>query len=161
MESHAVHEVEVSERDIDRVEKAIKSSTPIESVFPRLRTLTTSTTGAGLDIRVHFTKKAGAAVHFVDGDDPTQAAAVRELDLQKKFHLSATDLAKRLGLSANKATFLRRHSGAEDAHCKHVFEFGSQIIPRYSENAVQKMKNVLSQASIEVLWANRNAPEVQ
>ena len=160
MESHAVQEVEVSERDIDRVEKAIKSRTPIESVFPRLRTLDTTTTGSGLEIRVQFTRKTGAPVRFVDGDDPTQAAAVRELDLQKKFHLSATDLAKRLDLSPNKATFLRRYAEAEDHRCRHVFEFGSTKIPRYSENAVQKMRDALSGTSIEALWAERSVGKV-
>jgi hypothetical protein len=35
---------------------------------------------------------------FVGGDDPAGAAAVREIDLQKKFHLRATALAQSLGL---------------------------------------------------------------
>jgi hypothetical protein len=157
MESHVVDEVEVSERDIDRVEKAIKAKTPIESVFPRLRTLATNTTGEGFEVRVHFTKKEGAAVHFVSGDDPTQTAAVRELDLQKKFHMSATDLAKRIGLTPNKATFLRRLVEAEDPQCLHIFEFGSQRIPRYLDNAFRKMRSALDLKSIDALWADRKA----
>jgi hypothetical protein len=156
MESHVVDEVAVSERDIDRVEKAIKGQTPIEGVFPRLRTLATNATGEGFEVRVHFTKKEGAPVQFVRGDDPVQAAAVREIDLQKRFHWSASALATKLGLTGPKATYLRKKVGAEDAQCLHFFEFGSQKIPRYSDNALTRMKEALAQKPIEEWWAERN-----
>lgn len=95
MESIAVEEVEVSERDIDRVERAVRGGQNINDVFPRLSTVGTRTDGEGVNLIVHFTKKEGAPVRYIGGDDPADAAAVRELDLQKKFYLGAADLAKK------------------------------------------------------------------
>jgi hypothetical protein len=154
MESHVVEEVKVSEKDIDRIEKAIRQKKPIADVFPRLGTIATTTSGEGIEIKVHFTKKQGAPVRFVSGDDPEQAAAVRELDLQKKFHMQASQLAQKVGLTGPKAAALRRHLGIDgDKDSTHVFEFGSQKIRCYSDNALRKMKDSLKVESIDDIWA--------
>ena len=64
-------------------------------------------------------------VHFVPADDPAESAAVREVDLQRKFHGTATELAKKLNLTNPKATALRRHLGVDnDPDCVHEFHFG-------------------------------------
>jgi len=81
-------------------------------VFPRLATVGTTTQGEGVNLVVHFTKKQGAPVHYVGGDDP--AAAVREVDLRKKFHLQRNELATKIGLSPPKAKVLRAHLGIDD-----------------------------------------------
>lgn len=85
--------------------------------------------GEGANLVVHFTKKEGAPVRYIGGDNPADAAAVRELDLQKKFHLGASELTGKIGLTQPKARALRTHPGIdEDAACHHVFEFGSPRI---------------------------------
>lgn len=61
MESHIVEEVEVSEKDIDRIERAIKAGKNFEEVFPRLTALGTHIEGEGIEVKVHFTKKARCA----------------------------------------------------------------------------------------------------
>ena len=82
-----VHEgVEVSENDVNRIEKAIRDGQNFTHVFPRLNTITAAIDGEGPTITVHFSKKQGAAVRYVGGDDPEGAAAVREVDLLRKFH---------------------------------------------------------------------------
>lgn len=89
----------------------------------------------------------------------TARAAVREIDLRKKFHLQATTLADKVGLTPPKAKVLRVHLGIdEDPSCIHVFEFGSQKIPCFSDNAVAKMKAALAEVDINELWANRKNP---
>lgn len=156
MEAIAVEEVDISERDIDRIEKAIKSGKEFVDVFPRLASVGTTTEGEGINITVHFTKKQGAPVRYIGGDDPAHAAAVRELDLQKKFHFSATDLADKLSLTIPKASLLRKTLAIDnDATCTHVFVFASQSIPRFSDNAYRKMKGWLGENDIEELWRNR------
>jgi|SRR5579863_1929267 len=79
MEAIVADEVEISERDIDRVERAIKANTEFLDVFPRLATVGTDTNNEGINLVVHFTKKQGAPVRYVGGDDPADAAAVREV----------------------------------------------------------------------------------
>jgi hypothetical protein len=103
MESHVAEEIERSEADIDRVEKAVRSGKIRTDVFPRLGTLATQFSGEGTTITVRFAKNEGAPVRFIAADDPTEAAATREVDLQKRFHLSPTRLAKPLKLTPPKS----------------------------------------------------------
>jgi hypothetical protein len=97
-------------------------------------------------------------VHFVPADDPSESAAVREVDLQRKYHLAPFDLADRLGLTRPRATALRRHLGIDDDDdCLHVFSFGSQKHPRYSDNALRRMQTALASVDMEEVWA-RHGP---
>ena len=114
--------------------------------------------GDGIEVKVHFTKKQGAPVRFIGADDPEEEAAVREVDLRKKYHLSATELAKAVGLTPPKAAALRAHLGLEgDASCTHTFDFGKSRFRCYSDNAVRNMKEALKQISIEEVWRARRS----
>lgn len=145
MEAHVSEEVAVSKRDLDRIEEAIRNDAPLEQVFPRLMALTTRTEGEGPTIRVRFVKSEDApAVRFVSGDDPEGAAAIREVDLQKKYHWSPSQLSKKLGLSVNKARSVRDYLSIDnDPANVHVFVFGSQKHPRYSDNALRVLREAI------------------
>lgn len=148
MESHVADGVDMSEADIDRVEKAVRAGKHRDDVFPRLSGLETQVGGEGATITVRWAKKDGdgAPVRFVAADDPTDAAAVREVDLQKKYHLSPTQLAKHLKLTLPKSLALRRRLGIDvDAGCVHVFTFGSQKHPRFSDAALSRMRQALDE----------------
>lgn len=153
LESHVADEVAVSEKDITRIEKAIRSGKGASDVFPRLSIVTTETAGEGMSVMVHFTKKQGAPVRYVTGDDPDEAGAVRQLDLQKRFHMQAVDLCKRVGLSQPKAAALRQHLAIDDdKQCTHTFEFGKTKIRSYSDNAVRRMNEALEVESMDDIW---------
>ena len=79
--------VEVSDRDFDRIEKAIKAGTQVDEVFPRSIALKSSIIGEGPIL----SKREGATVRYVSGDDPDAAGAILGVDFLKKYHLS-TDL---------------------------------------------------------------------
>jgi hypothetical protein len=155
LEGHAADDVRVSERDVNRIVTGVRAGKGVEDVFPRLRSVATTTTGSGANVTVRFVKKGGAPVTYVAADDPAQAAAVREVDLQRKYHRSANELADAVGLKRNKATALRRYLGIDDdKNCRHVFEFGSQKIVRYSDNAYRRMKEALdSGVDMDDVWA--------
>lgn len=157
MEAHVSEEVAVSKRDLDRIEEAIKGDTPVEQVFPRLMTLATNIEGDGPTIRVRFTRAADApAVRFVSGDDPEGAAAIRDVDLQKKYHWSPSALAEKLGLTIGKAKAIRDFLRIdEDQANVMVFEFGSQKHPRYSDNALRVIREAVTPELIEEAWQAR------
>ncbi|APP02136.1 hypothetical protein TB9_18280 [Xanthomonas perforans] len=146
MEAHVSEKVAVSKRDLYRIEEAIKEGTPLDQVFPRLMTLATNIEGEGPTIRVRFTKATGApAVRFVSGDDPEGAAAIREIDLQKKYHWSRSELAKKLGLPTKKVKAIRDHLRIdENSAYVMFFEFGAQKHPRYSDNALRALQAAIS-----------------
>ncbi|WP_198289557.1 hypothetical protein [Paracoccus sp. N5] len=157
MEAHVSEEVAVSKRDLDRIEEAIKDDTPVEQVFPRLMTLATNIEGDGPTIRVRITRAADApAVRFVSGDDPEGAAAIRDVDLQKKYHWSPSALAGKLGLTINKAKAVRDFLRIdEDQANVMVFEFGSQKHPRYSDNALRVLREAITPELVEEAWQAR------
>ena len=152
MEAHVTEGVEVSKKDVDRVERAVKGGKPRSVVFPRLSTLGTEVAGAGITVSVRFTKKEGTPVTFVPVDDPN-AAAVRQVDLQRTYHMPATELAKKLGITGPRAFALRhRLKIDDDPKCRHDFTFGKSTFTAYSDNAYTKMKAALDELDMDDVW---------
>lgn len=158
MEAHVAEDVLVTERDVNRVEKAIKAGRSRSAVFPRLRSVGTTVEGSGVTITVRFAKKQGVPVQFVPADDPREVAAVREVDLQRKYYMSPRDLAQRLGLTPPRGLALRRHLGIDNNEDDvHVFVFDSQRHSRYSDNAMRRMLDALEEVDMDEVWA-RHGP---
>jgi hypothetical protein len=154
MEAHVADDAAVSNTDVRRVVKGIRDGKSRAQVFPKLGEVAASVAGEGLSVEVRFVKKGGLPVQLVT--DPDQdVAAVREVDLQKKYHRSATDLAKAVGLTLPKAAALRRHLGIDaDSACVHTFAFKSQKLTYYSDNAFTKMRGALGDGvDMDAIWS--------
>ncbi len=162
LEGHAVEDVELSEADVDRVEQAIRTGAERTDVFPRLTGLSSRSSGLEVTIKVLPSKREGVPVRLIGADDPRDAAAVRELDLQKKFCFTRTDLATHLGLSAPRTTALRGELRIDgDPECHHEFEFGHTTHHCYSDAALQKMRRALEQGiDMDDVW-QRNRPRAR
>jgi hypothetical protein len=153
MEAHVAEGVVVSKKDVNRVQRGIREGKPREQVFPRLSQLGTDISGEGVQVTVRFSKKEGAPVRLVGPDEHVEAAAVREVDLQRKYHWSATELAEKVGLSLPKSIALRRYLGIDDdPTCRHVFVFGSLRLPRFSDNAFTRMRDTLTSVDMNEVW---------
>jgi hypothetical protein len=156
MEAHVEPETRVSSKDVDRVEKGIRSGDTRDKVFPRLSDVATAVDGAGITVTVHFTKKDGAPIHYA-ADDSTPAAAVRQIDLQNKYHWSPAELASAVGLSSSRAVALRRHLRIDDDEsCRHDFQFGSTRHRQYSDNARTKMREAVRDLDMDAIWKAHN-----
>ena len=124
MEAHVTEDVLVTEKDVNRIERAIKADKPLHDVFPRLEGIGAVVEGAGVNVTVRFSKREGVPVRFVSADDPREAAAVREIDLERKYHISASELAERLDLTPPRAVALRRYLAIDESeNYRHVFVF--------------------------------------
>ena len=153
MEAHVADNVIVSKKDVDRVEKAIRQGKNRAEVFPRLEELGTDVAGEGVTVTVRFVKRGGLPVRYVGSDDPGAAAAVREVDLQLKYHRTASNLAQTLGLTPPRATALRRALEIdEDPSCVHDFPFGKMTHRMYSDNTFTKMRDALERLDMDDVW---------
>lgn len=151
LEGHVSEDVAISEKDVNRVERAMKAGKSREEVFPRLADLTTAVGGAGVDVTVRISKKEGAPVRYIGADDPTEAAAVREIDLQRKYHMSRSDLSRLCGLSPAAAKRLRERLGIDERpDCCHVFEHGQSRFPSFSDNALHAMRAAVAESAQKV-----------
>ncbi len=152
MEAHVTPDTQVSNSDVERVVNGIRRGDPRAAVFPRLEDIGTAVDGNGITITVHFTQKQGAPVRYV-ADESAPAAAIRQIDLQRKFHRSATELAEALRLTRVRSRALREHLGIDsDDTCRYDFVFGSQRHPRYSDNAYTKMREATRSLDMEAVW---------
>lgn len=156
LESHVGEESKVSQKDVDRVQKGIREGQPVGQVFPKLVMLRTEAGGVGTELVVRMSKKEGAPVHYVS-DESAPAAAIREVDLQKKFHLRASDLAKKVLLTGPRCVALRRHLALdEDGKVSHTFKFGSQNHLLFSDHAVTLLREALEVVDMEAIWASHS-----
>ncbi len=153
MEAHVDPDAQVSVSDVNRVEKGVKAGKTRDQVFPRLGEIGAAVSGQGLDVQVRFVKQGGVPVRLVK-DDAVDAAAFREVDLQKKYHRTPTELANAVGITTARATALRAHLGIDDDDdCRHVFVFGSQRHTRYSDNAFTRMRDAAASLDMAAVWA--------
>jgi hypothetical protein len=153
MEAHVVEGVQVSRKDVARVQRAIVAGKPRAQVFPRLTVVGTEVGGDGIEVTVRFSKTKGAPVRLVGADDDAEVAAIREVDLQRKYHWAPLELAAKLKLTGPRALALRRHLEIDDdPACRYVFVFGSQKHARYSDNALTRMRDALDEVDMDEVW---------
>ena len=153
MEAHVVDEVEINEADVSRVEKAVKSGKEWSVAFPRLAQIVTQFEGDGLAVVVRISKTEGAPVRLIAADDPSEAAAIREVDLQKRFRYSPTELAEQLKVKMHHAASLKAHFGIDaDQQCMREFVFGSQKHKRYSDTAIERLRDALPTVNVEEIY---------
>lgn len=146
LEGHVADEVDVSERDVNRVERGVREGKSRDDVFPRLHGLGTEIEGSGLTVRVRITRQPDAPpVRLVGQDEPVEAAAIREVDLQNTFKHSPKPLADKLKIDTGRAKALRWELGIEDdPTCRHDFVFGRMKLPMYSDRALERMRDAIA-----------------
>ena len=154
MEAQVDPDAEVSDADVRRVVRGIQAGKSRASVFPRLSDVATSVEGSGVSVEVRFVKKEGVPVRLVKDDEQVDAAAIRLVPLQKKYHWGPFELADKLGLSRPRATALRTHLGIDsDPDCTYTFTFGTQKHVRYSDNAYTRMRDAIdSGIDVDAAW---------
>jgi Glycine cleavage system P-protein len=142
LEGHVAEQVGVSERDVTRVERDVRAGHARDQVFPRLRGLGTEVQGTGLSVKVRFTRNQDAPpVRFVEANETLQAGAIREVDLQNTYKHGAQALADKLRIGTGRAKALRWHLGIDgDPACRHDFVFDRTTRRRYSDIALEKMR---------------------
>ena len=142
LEGHVAEQVGVSERDVTRVERDVRAGHARDQVFPRLRGLGTEVQGTGLSVKVRFTRNQDAPpVRFVEANETLQAGAIREVDLQNTYKHGAQALADKLRIGTGRAKALRWHLGIDgDPVCRHDFVFDRTTRRRYSDIALEKMR---------------------
>jgi hypothetical protein len=154
MEAHVREDGLLSEKDVDRVERAIRAGGERAQVFPRLSEIGTSVAGEGVQVQVRFVKNGGAPVQLVAGGEDVAAGAIRQVDLQKKYHWSRAGLAEKLGIDSGRCKGLRWYLNIEgDDDCRHDFVFGSQIHRQYSDNAYARIRDAVAGGlDVEVVY---------
>lgn len=158
MEAHNEPDTKVSDTDVSRVEKGIRAGKERDQVFPRLSNVGATISGDGPEVQVRMVKKGGLPVTYVPNGSGTDVAAIRTVDLQKKYHRTAWDLAADAGLTRPRPTALRAHLGIDaDPNLTHSFHFGSQRHIGFSDQALVLMRQGVETLDMEAIWLSHRA----
>jgi hypothetical protein len=77
--------------------------------------------------------------------EAAESTALRDIDLQRTFKHGPKALAERLGIDTGRAKALRWHLGIDrDPACRHDFVFGRMKVPRYSDRAIERMREAIA-----------------
>ncbi|QZN99606.1 hypothetical protein [Chenggangzhangella methanolivorans] len=141
---------------MDRVEKAVREGKNIGVVFPRLATVQMNKSGEGPTVKVRFMKKEGAPVRIAAGDDPSEAGAIREVDMLNRYPYTATQLARRVRLTPNRSFAVRAHLALDaDDDCSREFVLSDKQKPRrFSDKAVRRVREAIDGGlDLDAVWA--------
>ena len=138
MESHVAEGVDISEADIDRVEKAISGGKfRGATCFPGWVLSRHSNIGNRGDHQRPLHEKSWRRCRRCASLLPTTRQRRRRSGrstFKSRFHLSATQLAKGMKLTPPKSHALRQKLGIDaDPQCMHTFTFGKSKARDFSE----------------------------
>ena len=152
MEAHSDPDTLVSDKDVTRVVKGITEGKSRYQVFPKLSGVSANLSGEGVELEVRFVRTGGVPVTYVS--DGADASAVRVVDLQKKYYLTASELATKLGVTPPRATAVRRHVGADtNPDMSNTFRMGKVRYLGYSDNAYTAMLAAERDLDMVEIWA--------
>ena len=158
LEAHNEGDTKVSDTDVSRVEKGIRGGKDRDQVFPRLKNVGATISGDGPEVQVRMVKRGGLPVTYVPDGSGADVAAIRTVDLQKKYHRSATELAAAVGLTLPRARALRAHLGIDaDPNVMHTFYFGSQRHIGFSDHALALMNEAKATLDMNAIWLSHRA----
>jgi hypothetical protein len=146
--------IQPSDQSLAELVAQTRQSPDWKTLFPGVASLQVTTEGSGPSIAFRITKKEGIPVYLVPEGTPGAATVavkrVAELDF---FSLGRDDLAAKVGLSGPKTTAVIRFAKIQDDEaCFKEFMVGRTKLPRYSQKAIERIREALATTCIEEVW---------
>ncbi|HEV2314653.1 MAG TPA: DUF3644 domain-containing protein [Candidatus Acidoferrales bacterium] len=127
-----------------------------EDVFSGAASITLTKNGAGHAISLRITKKEGIPVQLVpEGTPGASVVAVKRVNELGFYNMGRDQLAMQLGLSGVKASAaIWRFDVQKDPECFLEVKIGKTVFKRYSQRAIERIREGLATKSIEAVWAD-------
>lgn len=135
--------------EVDRAAHRLKEGRAWRDVMPNLAALTLDASGTGQTYSVRLAKSKDApAVKFAETEDEAEnAAIIRQVDNEHRYPFGLKDLAKMYGLTAPQTTaFVWQMGLKSDESCCHTFQHGQSRFPRYSHEALSRIREAAAKA---------------
>lgn len=119
--------------------------------------ITADGTGPGLSLRL--SKKEGIPIQLVaEGTPGASVVAVKRVDELGFYNLGAKQLASKVGLTMPKAVAVVDHLRLRDQpNCYKEFKIGKTLHKRYSQQAIDAVREALREQSADEIWRKRGA----
>ena len=144
-----------SDRELAKVCERLADGARWSSVFPGVASINFAAEFDGPTLNLRLTKNEGTPVKLLkEGEGTGAVVAVRRVNELDYYSLSATQLAKNVGLTPPKSRAVVDHLGLrKDPECFKEIKIGGVTHARYSPQAIKKMKDALSAEFIDDIWA--------
>ncbi len=151
------NESQPSDTELKALAKRLSKATNWGQLFPSVSTLSFTQNGYGPSLDLRITKSEGVPVTVVpEGTPGAGVVAIKRVNELDFYNLGRDQLAKKLGLTGPKTTAAVKHFGIkEDPECFKHLKVGNVPFDRYSQKAIEKIKEGLKTKTIEEIWNER------
>jgi hypothetical protein len=151
------NESQPSDTELKALAKRLSKATNWGQLFPSVSTLSFTQNGYGPSLDLRITKSEGVPVTVVpEGTPGAGVVAIKRVNELDFYNLGRDQLAKKLGLTGPKTTAAVKHFGIkEDPECFKHLKVGNVPFDRYSQKAIEKIKEGLKTKTIDEIWNER------
>jgi hypothetical protein len=130
-----------------------------QELFPGVASINLTAQGEGPSVALRFTKGEGVAIHTVPEGTPGATVVgikrVNELDF---YNLGPDELARHVALTGPKTTAMIWHLKLkEQTDCFRRIRIGKSQFDRYSQKAIDRIKDALQTVDIDDVWRRYRA----
>jgi hypothetical protein len=145
--------------DLRRLGAEVLSGKGLADVFPGIAAITFTTDGEGPRLNLRITKKEGVPIVLVqEGTPGASVVAVKRVDELGYYNLGHKQLARSVDLTEPKTTAAVHVLGMKsDPDCYKEFVIGKSRFGRYSQKAVDKIKDILKSRNSDEIWQEYRA----
>jgi hypothetical protein len=143
-----------STSDLRSISGRIRKGEKWQALFPGVASLDITTSGGGPKLCLRFTKKEGIPIRVVgEGEGEGLAVAIKRVNELDFYSLGLMLLARHLKISAPRALALAKYLGIQNEEdCYKVIRIGSQVWKRYSQKALERMREELPKVDMAEVW---------
>src|SRR5690606_12539905 len=151
------NESQPSDTELKALAKRLSKATNWGQLFPSVSTLSFIQNGYGPSLNLIITKSEGVPVTVVpEGTPGAGVVAIKRVNELDFYNLGRDQLAKKLSLTGPKTTAAVKHFAIkEDPECFKHLKVGNVPFDRYSQKAIEKIKEGLKTNTIEEIWNER------
>jgi len=143
-----------SQSDLNKISNEIKKGFSWDKIFPGVASINITSQGYGPSFDLRISKKEGIPIVLVPAGTPgASVVAIKRVDDLGFYNLGRDQLAQQVGLSGPKTTAIIRHLSLQsDQECFKEFKIGKTKFNRYSQKAIEKIKQELPSVNMAQIW---------
>jgi hypothetical protein len=152
-----------SSPDLRRIGQELLRGKKWTEVFTGVAAVEISADGSGPTLSLRLSKKEGIPIQLVpEGTPDASVVAVRRVNELDFYSLGAKQLAEKLHLTSPKLVAIVDYIGIRSQpDCYKEIKIGSTVFKRYSQKAIDMIKNALEKESPDEIWAKRFRKKVK
>ncbi|MFT3906699.1 MAG: hypothetical protein QM718_10375 [Steroidobacteraceae bacterium] len=147
-----------SDADLRRLGKEVLSGKSWADAFKGASAVEIESEGAGPSLSLRLAKKEGIPIQLVaEGTPGSAVVAIKRVNELDFYSLGAKQLAEKVGLTMPRAVAVVDYLGLRDqAECYKEVKIGKAVFKRYSQKAIDAVKDALKRRSADDIWQERS-----